>query len=350
MSVSNGIITAPVSIKDVQEVLGETSNDLATLCKSSNINMWAKYKPVSNNSYFVDIKANWRGKYENANIEYSTVSSINLIKNLYSSTGDSFSYTKVGSPYRLADFNGYNHNVSAPVSGFAMSKNPTNNSVSGACMYGLSSTSEDNITMSDLLDIGDTEYYFGIALYNTKGLVYCRTASSGGGYTVEFKNIASGTYTAYPFMSSVKYDSSDINEAMIGTYVPLPNCSPQTVTVISEKEQLAKVVTLIQTAKGMATLENKDTKSHIVSVQLRYITSKDTDAMVIGESILIQNKTLEAGTSQTLTFALKMESGSSYKLLLYVDYTLVGTQAVLTEISEAALTSEGETTSTDTTD
>lgn len=43
----NGIISAPVSINDVKRALGESSNDLATLCKSENINIWSKYKPIN---------------------------------------------------------------------------------------------------------------------------------------------------------------------------------------------------------------------------------------------------------------------------------------------------------------
>lgn len=43
----NGIISAPVSINDVSQALGESSNDLATLCTSENINIWSKYKPIS---------------------------------------------------------------------------------------------------------------------------------------------------------------------------------------------------------------------------------------------------------------------------------------------------------------
>lgn len=43
----SGIISAPVSIDDVKLALGESSNDLATLCKSENINIWSKYKPIS---------------------------------------------------------------------------------------------------------------------------------------------------------------------------------------------------------------------------------------------------------------------------------------------------------------
>ena len=54
MSIVNGIIQAPVSIADVKTVLGETSNDLATLCKSEKINIWAKFKPVELNKPFTN--------------------------------------------------------------------------------------------------------------------------------------------------------------------------------------------------------------------------------------------------------------------------------------------------------
>lgn len=46
MSYANDKITAPVSIYDVQQALGNASTDLGTLCKASNINMWAKFKPI----------------------------------------------------------------------------------------------------------------------------------------------------------------------------------------------------------------------------------------------------------------------------------------------------------------
>lgn len=59
MSHSNGIISAPVSIDDIKSVLGESSNDLGTLCKSSAINMWSKKKPVRLATAFPDINGNW---------------------------------------------------------------------------------------------------------------------------------------------------------------------------------------------------------------------------------------------------------------------------------------------------
>ena len=54
MALSNNKITAPVSVDDVKSVLGESSNDLAALCKSSKINVLAKYKPTVYPSPFPD--------------------------------------------------------------------------------------------------------------------------------------------------------------------------------------------------------------------------------------------------------------------------------------------------------
>lgn len=49
MSYNGGIITPPVSIRDVQLALGTTENDLGRLCVHSSINKWAKFKPVIKN-------------------------------------------------------------------------------------------------------------------------------------------------------------------------------------------------------------------------------------------------------------------------------------------------------------
>ena len=45
MSHNNGKIAAPVSIYDVQQVIGNSSPDLGTLCVANSINKWARYKP-----------------------------------------------------------------------------------------------------------------------------------------------------------------------------------------------------------------------------------------------------------------------------------------------------------------
>ena len=46
MGYSNGFITPPVSIYDVQRALGTSENDVGRLCQHANINMWSRHKPV----------------------------------------------------------------------------------------------------------------------------------------------------------------------------------------------------------------------------------------------------------------------------------------------------------------
>lgn len=46
---TTGIISAPVSFRDVQRALGTSRHYLNELCTHQNINVWAKYKPVSFN-------------------------------------------------------------------------------------------------------------------------------------------------------------------------------------------------------------------------------------------------------------------------------------------------------------
>ncbi len=145
-----GIISAPVSIDDVKQALGESSNDLATLCKSENINIWSKYKPISCKGEFKEypiredseeIVTSSYSKYTcvvrcGMNIPMDTYKNLrnnyggegfaingcyNLyVDNIYGRNGDISADTTTmvsgkhfpkggaNSPYRLSDFRNYN--------------------------------------------------------------------------------------------------------------------------------------------------------------------------------------------------------------------------------------------------
>ena len=47
MAYENKVIKAPVSIRDIQTALENSSEDLKTLATSNSINKWAKFKPVN---------------------------------------------------------------------------------------------------------------------------------------------------------------------------------------------------------------------------------------------------------------------------------------------------------------
>ena len=149
----SGIISAPVSIDDVKQALGESSNDLATLCKSENINIWSKYKPINCKGEFKEypiredsdeIVTSSYSKYTcvvrcGMNIPMDTYKNLrnnyggegfaingcyNLyVDNIYGKnggisadtttmvSGKHFPKGGANSPYRLSDFRNYNSNA-----------------------------------------------------------------------------------------------------------------------------------------------------------------------------------------------------------------------------------------------
>lgn len=144
MSVSNGIITAPVSIDDVKQAFGESSGDLATLCNNDGINPWSRCKPIACSQLFTDIPpvredrtinvTSYKGascivrcgmlvpeiKYDVNN--FSTIFDIaerfiddNIWGNQLSSFNTYGGYHIHGGtsePYRLGDFRNYSNNAS----------------------------------------------------------------------------------------------------------------------------------------------------------------------------------------------------------------------------------------------
>lgn len=122
MSVNNGIVTAPVSISEVSSLIGAGTNDLGTLCKHPNVNMWAKYKPISAAVIGELTEAKQKelcfglsapdGRYVSA-ISLSNASDIeDAISNVWV-----YEQPQGGasSPYRLGDFKGYYHDANPPM-------------------------------------------------------------------------------------------------------------------------------------------------------------------------------------------------------------------------------------------
>lgn len=143
MPIDDNVIVTPVSISDVQLILGSSSNDLGTLCTHANINMWAKWKPVplrnivglpdeivNGNSWKGNPIAGtnkpwWFGGGQGVGNDYLTYD-IPVISDLsdIGSDGDQnddgvWKYRKpsggMSEPFRLADFVGYYHQARQPI-------------------------------------------------------------------------------------------------------------------------------------------------------------------------------------------------------------------------------------------
>lgn len=123
MSNSGGIIKAPVSIEDIRQLIGASSFDLGTLCKSDNINKWSIHKPVrssliSGNKEDIEVPANYGWDILSKSPAENTSSFIDSIK----ASGVNYDYWKYNKPrgfrggdngenewYRILDFEAYNH-------------------------------------------------------------------------------------------------------------------------------------------------------------------------------------------------------------------------------------------------
>ena len=146
-------ITAPVGIADVQHALGDASTDVGSLCKSANINMWAKYKPVSkgiintytqlnsDNTWKADTSLSdpwWTGLNNRYGLGFTTYpiakenGAYNVAKALNSLAAsingglNGWTYSKPSGsanyPYRLIDFNGYFADAPNPIQSMDISQ------------------------------------------------------------------------------------------------------------------------------------------------------------------------------------------------------------------------------------
>lgn len=105
-----------ISIIDVKETLGESTYDLGKLCKSSKINPWSLYKPISCKN-----PDNWpAGTDGNYGLTPKILSSASEVVDVYDEENNGWTYTPPSggenSPYRLGDFRGYCHTAIKGVS------------------------------------------------------------------------------------------------------------------------------------------------------------------------------------------------------------------------------------------
>lgn len=141
MAYSNGKISAPVSIYDIQRCLGLSNNNIGALIANGNINMWSKFKPVYSsigvgcaytaldtvvdNQYNATTKK-WRRDAspdqwwrDTSLCKYGIIPvRANSMSALYSLYSTDWRYQRPTGgrlePYRMADFNEYWHTAPSP--------------------------------------------------------------------------------------------------------------------------------------------------------------------------------------------------------------------------------------------
>lgn len=238
MSNQSGIISAPVSINDLQTVLGTSQNgDLGSLILNGNINKWSKKKPVIHSNLFASNPSDKGGdsvwyKTGTFGLDIQKVSSIVTLIN-DQSTLSQYTYNRptggVNAPFRLLDFNGYYHLAEHPVyafdsqdSGYTTGTNPQI-----ATLIALRLVSDYNFSILDLTDYKD--YYFGSVLYRSSTQYRWITSENTISYEdlasaqilIPTTNLAIGTWYIFPFLSSIKR-TDYLAAEQAAEFLPLP--------------------------------------------------------------------------------------------------------------------------------
>lgn len=219
MGHSNGKITAPIATDDVSEVLGVNNHDVATLCRSTQINKWAKYKPEAIGTYediaLAQRKSNNFGLV--AQSAYTSVDNfITAVKNGTFNGGWDYTQVADGDWGRLTDFDGYNHNALSPFGSLNAQNIELRSGVdvviAAVAPPPVSASDDGQINISDLTGNVDgttyANYYFGVILWNSSRTMIATSSNTIGSsqdWQVDFGSIGTsyaGTYNAVPFLSS----------------------------------------------------------------------------------------------------------------------------------------------------
>lgn len=190
MPVNNGIITSPISVTDIRTALGQSSNDVGTLCKSSSINMLSKYKPVIYAAMNTDDNPNWwKTSAGNCGINIPQLASIQ------NPSAQKWTYQPptggTASPYRMSDFRNYNHNATPDLcSGHRV---PLNIDLLASTSFTIGADFTQNpnsLSVSDLDSSMFASYFFTAVVYASDGSTnVCGSANANvanGGKTVTF--------------------------------------------------------------------------------------------------------------------------------------------------------------------
>lgn len=328
MSVSNGKITAPVSIDDIKSCFGLSSNDLGTLIKTANINIWAKYKPTVYPSPFPD---DWyRGGDGNYGLNITADNKVFTVSNLvaqYSKTnngyGNLYKRPTGGSsaPYRLGDFRGYNHKANPELSDYLPVTQLTIESAHElAVVYNPITTDGDQISYAQISAYSG--FRFGFIIMNGSNLATILTASTtinNGNYkvTLPANRLQLGTYNVYPMFCSADYSSSDVLKDM--TLYAVPNLTGgKTLQIISQSNVIANYFESIRARlvgdRISVILKTKsNAPSLTATVYCVYTTTDPSKGQSLSSGESYKNLALAAGGATVSTF-FSIDASKSYHI------------------------------------
>lgn len=311
-------IETAINTTIVKQTIGVSSNNVGTLCLSSNINKWSKYKPVryANVAPIRGVGSDWWMAADgNCGLNIPNYPNMAAMFTALRAGTIMWDYLKPGGgatqPYRLADFAGYEHTANPPL--VPMQLNNTYYATLGTMGTALDQRVQSIYELT-VNDIGKTynlgAMYFGVAIckQGTTGYKYMTenvTMGNGGGGGLSIPiNGEMGTYDVVYFLAATpKASFSDPDK--VNTFIPIPNAmqvvnisnSPITVYVSGSFA--------LMTAYYEITIVNNYPSSLILNgcnIAFRYGNKAPEDALVMGEkNKSLGTVTVQGNSSVTLT-------------------------------------------------
>lgn len=321
MAYSNGKITAPVGFTDIYQAIGDSSD----MTRSTNINPWAKYKPVrrtftleSRPSDWWKADDGWCGiDVSDAKVSStSDVSNIILKFSIDKKNGWKHAAPRAGiDDSRPLDFEGYNHKAQPFVGSFTMPSNWAKDITDLVPVYFTLTEKVSNADYLTYYDLPFSNMYLGVALVNTSNSTIYRctneTTIENSGFNVEFsaKYIEEGTYDVYPFISDkiMPLGTNDSSYFAANVYT-VPNVSKKTLVIV-EKSIVVTITcsyTLVTRLSYRISVTNNGSSAKTFSnneVQVRYSSNKWSDDLLSDEKRIEgqpANFTVNAGTTYTV--------------------------------------------------
>lgn len=241
-----GIISAPVSIDDVKRALGESSNDLATLCKSENINIWSKYKPINCKGEFKEYPIR-EDSDEIVTSSYSKYTCVvrcgmnipmDTYKNLRNNYGgEGFAINGCYNLY-VDNIYGRNGGISADtttmVSGKHFPKGGANSPYRLSDFRNYNSKAEDNRCLTSLPQYNTVEVYYSSTLKFNCVLYMNTNVDNNTNLTMD--DIITDLSLAWSFWIQICYDSPYNTTDKIYKNYYVGNCKKPTDYVYASKE------------------------------------------------------------------------------------------------------------------
>lgn len=241
-----GIISAPVSIDDVKRALGESSNDLATLCKSENINIWSKYKPINCKGEFKEYPIR-EDSDEIVTSSYSKYTCVvrcgmnipmDTYKNLRNNYGgEGFAINGCYNLY-VDNIYGRNGGISADtttmVSGKHFPKGGANSPYRLSDFRNYNSKAEDNSCLTSLPQYNTVEVYYSSTLKFNCVLYMNTNVDNNTNLTMD--DIITDLSLAWSFWIQICYDSPYNTTDKIYKNYYVGNCKKPTDYVYASKE------------------------------------------------------------------------------------------------------------------